>query len=165
MSSLFAKIEGAEKSTAAWIEKELLKIEGKEPEIAKVIDTTLTYVTPVLEIALAAIQDPAAAAVVGAVSTQAQKDLAVASALVTDFGPTPTAATAFQAVQTNLSALLPVIGVKSTTATAAVTKAVSEVGTLASAVQVAATAIASAAAAAAPAPVAAEASPAPAAGI
>jgi len=146
MSSIFQDIEGAEKSTAAWIEKRLAEIEKKAPAIEKVIDTSLTYITPVLQIALSSTGDPAAAAIVGAVATQAETDLAIASSLVTDFGPTPTAATAFSAVQTNLSALLTAGHVKSVTAVAAVTKAVSEVGVLASAVQKAATAIAASAA-------------------
>lgn len=149
MSSLFAKVEAAEKSTAAWIEKKLTAIEGKEPALAKVIDTTLTYVTPVLKIALVATGDPAAAVVVGNVAAQAETDLSVASALVTDFGPTPTAASAFSAVANNLGSLLTAGHVKSATAVAAVNKAVSEVGVLASAVQAAAANIAASAAPAA----------------
>lgn len=141
MNSLIARIEGAEKSTVAWIAKKLTEIEGKEPAIAKVVDAALTYVVPVLKIALVATGDPAAAAVVGAVAAQAETDLSVASALVTDFGPTPTAATAFASVATNLSGLLAAGHVKSPTAVAAVTKAVSEVGVLAAAVQTAATEI------------------------
>jgi hypothetical protein len=142
MNSIFQKIEGAEKSTVAWIEKQLTAIEGKEPGIAKVIDTSLTYIAPVLQIALGATGDPAAALIVGQVATQAETDLKVASALVTDFGPTPTAATAFASVSTNLSGLLTAGHVKSATAVAAVTKAVSEVGVIVTAVQTAATAIA-----------------------
>lgn len=145
MDSIFKKLEGAEKSTAAWIEKELTKIEGAEPGVAKVVDATLTYVAPVLQIALGATGDPAAALIVGQVAAQAEMDLSVASALVTDFGPTPTAATAFASVATNLSGLLTAGHVKSVTAVAAVTKAVSEVGVLASAVQTAAAALPAAA--------------------
>jgi hypothetical protein len=139
--SIFTKIEGVEHSTIVWLDGELLKIEGAEPKIASLVDTGLTYITPCLQIALSAVGDPAAAAIVGSVSVQAQKDLAVASALVTDFGPTPTAASAFAAVQTNLSALLTAGHVTSATSVAAVTKAVSEVGVLATAVSTAATAI------------------------
>ena len=149
MSSLFLKVEGAEKSTVAWIEKELLKIEGEEPAIAKVVDTAITYITPVLQIALTATGDAAAAVVVGQVAAQAKVDLAVASALVTDFGPTPTAASAFSAVEANLSGLLTAGHVTSVVAVKAVTKAVSEVGVIASAVKTAATAIAASAAPAA----------------
>jgi hypothetical protein len=141
MSTFFQKLEGFEKSTAAWIEKELTKIEEKEPTLARIIDVTITYVTPVLKLALAATGDPAAAAVVGAVAAQAQRDLTVASALVTDFGPTPTAATAFAAVSANLSGLLTAGHVKSTKAVAAVTKAVNEVGAIAAAVGAAASGI------------------------
>jgi hypothetical protein len=149
MASLLSKIEGAEHSTVAFLEKVLIEVEGKEPKIAAVIDATLKYVAPVLQIALLATNDPAAAAIVGAVSTQAQTDLAVASAVVTDFGPTPSAATAFAAVATNLNGLLTAGHVTSSTGVAAVTKVVSEIGVLSSAAQVAATAIS---AAAAPAP-------------
>src|ERR1035441_7493479 len=46
------KIIADEKSTAAWLEKEVTVIEGKAPTIEKVIDTTLTYVGPALTIAL-----------------------------------------------------------------------------------------------------------------
>jgi hypothetical protein len=80
------------------------------------------------------------------VVNEAQTDLSVASALVADFGPTPTAASAFASVQTNLNGLLTAGHVKSTTAVAAVTKAVSEVGVIAQAVQTAASQIKAAAA-------------------
>ena len=145
MSSFFEKIEGAEKSTVAWLAKTLTAIEGKEPAIAKVVDAAITYVVPVLKIALTATGDPAAALVIGEVAAQAETDLNVASALVTDFGPTPTAATAFHAVATNLGALLTAGHVKSATAVAAVTKAVNEVGTLGTAVDAAVAGIAAAA--------------------
>jgi hypothetical protein len=149
LKSIFDKVVGAEKSTAAWIEKELGKFAQEEPTIAKVIDAVLTYVTPVLKIALLATGDPLAAIVVGKVAAQAEADLSVASALVTDFGPTPTAASAFAAVAKNLGGLLTAGHVTSTTAVAAVTKAVSEIGLLGSAVQVASAPMASTAPAAA----------------
>jgi hypothetical protein len=148
--SIFTKIEtkivSAEHSTFAWIEKELTAIHGEAPAIEKVINAILKYVGPVLQIALVASGNPAAAAAAGLIITEAKTDLAVASALVTDFGPTPTAASAFTSVQTNLSGLLTAGHVTSTQSVAAVTKAVSEVGVIASAVQVAATAISAAAA-------------------
>jgi hypothetical protein len=143
----FAEVEGLEHTTMAFIEKVLTDVEGKEPELAKIIDAGIKYITPALQIALSATGDPAAAAVVGSVAAQAEEDLSVASALVTDFGPTPTAASAFAAVQASLSSLLTAGHVTSTKSVTAVTKAVGEVGAIASAVQTAATAISAAAAA------------------
>jgi hypothetical protein len=134
-----------EHTTMAWIEKTLAEIEGKAPKIASVIDAGIKYITPVLQIALNAAGEPAVAAIIGNVATQAQSDLAVASALVTDFGPTPTAASAFSAIQANLSSLLTAGHVTSTKSVAAVTKAVNEVGAIATAISTAATAIGSAA--------------------
>ena len=143
---LITRLIKEEQSTASWIEKELARIEGAAPTIEKVIDATLTYIGPVLVIALDAVGDPALAVVVQAIVVESQKALAVASALVHDFGPTPTAATAFSAVATNLADILAVGKITSKTTVAAITKAVSEVGVVASAVQLAANAIATVAA-------------------
>lgn len=143
MESIFAEIAAAEHSTVAWLEKELAKLVGEAPTIEKVIDSGLTYITPVLQIALSSLGDPAAAAVVGTVVTEAQSDLLAASALVTDFGPTPTAASIFASVKANLAALLTAGHVKSSTSVSAVNKAVSEIGLLGTAVQTAADKLAS----------------------
>jgi hypothetical protein len=144
--TLEKKFVTAEHSTVAWLESEIATFEKKAPAIEKVIDAGLKYVGLAAQVALDETGDPAAAAVVGSVVNEAQTDLSVASALVADFGPTPTAATAFAAVATNLSGLLTAGHVTSTTAVAAVTKAVSEVGVIATAVQTAASAIKAAAA-------------------
>jgi hypothetical protein len=143
--SFISVIEGAEHSTVAWIEKELTVVEGKAPTIERVIDAGLTYVGPVLQIGLTAIGDAPEAALVGTVIAKAQVDLKAASALVTDFGPTPTASSMFSAVSNDLGSLLSAAQVKNTTTIATVTKAVSEVGILASAVKTAATAVVAAA--------------------
>lgn len=146
MASLFAKIEGAAKSTVAWLEKELIEVEGKAPTIERVIDAGLGYVGPALQLGLTALGDVPAAAAVGVVVAKAQSDLLAASALVTDFGATPTAASMFASVKTNLSALLTAGQITNAKTVATITKSVSEVGTIASAVQLAATEIAAAAA-------------------
>lgn len=158
MLSVFTKIAAAEHSTVAWLEKELALIEGEAPTIEKVIDTGLTYIGPVLQIALDAIDDPAAASLVGTVVTKAQADLKVVSALVTDFGPTPTAASMFASVQANLGGLLTAGQVTNAQSVAAVNKAVNEVGVLGAAVSTAAAQLKAAAtpAPATPAPAAAE---------
>ncbi|HEY5054672.1 MAG TPA: hypothetical protein VII58_00840 [Acidobacteriaceae bacterium] len=143
--SLFAKVEGAEKSTMAFIEKTLAEVESKAPSIERVVDAGLEYVGPVLQIALAAEGQTALAADIGPIIAKAQNVLVATSATITDFGPTPTAASAFASVASNLGALLAAGQIKSPKSVAAVTKAVSEIGHLGSAVQVAAAAIAASA--------------------
>jgi hypothetical protein len=138
--SLFTAIENAEHSTAAWIEKELLAIEKKSPTIIAVTDATLKYVGLALQIGLGAAGQTVLAGEVGTVVSDAQANLLAISATITDFGPTPTAATALAAVQTNLGTILTTDGVSSTT-TATVSKAISEIGTLGAAVSTAASAI------------------------
>lgn len=145
--SLFSKIAAAAKSTVLWLETQIVKLEKEVPTIERVVDAGLSYITPVLTIALTAVGDPAAAAIVSKVVAEAHNDLLAASALVTDFGPTPTAASIFNAVKENLAALLTAGHVTSATSVAAVSKAVSEIGLLGSAVQTAADNISAAAAA------------------
>lgn len=143
--SFFGGITKAVHSTVAWLEKEMTIFEREAPTIERVIDASLTYIGPALQIGLDAIGQTEAATLSGVVIKKAQSDLQVASALVYDFGPTPTAATIFSSVETNLGALLAAGQIKNATTVATVTKAVNEVGVLASAVQTAATAIGSAA--------------------
>src|SRR5271168_1462721 len=126
-TSFFKDIENAEHSTVAWIEKELATLVGDAPTIERVVDAGLSYIGPVLEIALAAVGQTAVATVVENVVNQAENDLQAASALITDFGPTPTAASIFASVKANLGALLTAGHVASTAAVAAVNKAVAEV--------------------------------------
>lgn len=143
--SLFTSIASAEHSTMAWIEKELTALEGAEPKIEKVVDAGVSYIGPVLEIALDALGQTAAATEVGAIVSKAQTDLTAVNALITDFGPTPTAASVLASVKTNLSTILTDANVTNATSVAAVTKAVNEVGVLGSAISTAATAISAAA--------------------
>lgn len=143
--SIFSKIASAEHTFAAYVEKELEKIEGEAPEIERVIDATLDYAGPALQLALSLTGNTVAAAAVGPIIAEAHKDLAVASALVYDFGPNPTAASMFKATAADLSGLLTAGHVTNATSIAAVTKVVANVGSLGSAVQLAAAAIAASA--------------------
>jgi len=141
LATIELKLELAEHSTAAWIQKTLLEVEGKAPEITSVVDTSIKYIGLCLQIGLGAAGNTAAASVVGTVAAQAQRDLTAVSATVADFGATPTAASAFAAIQTNLGTILTDANVKDPTTIASVTKAINEVGTLGAAVSTAATAI------------------------
>lgn len=143
--SFFSAIEKAEHSTVAWLEKEITALENKAPTIERVVDAGIAYVGPLLQLALTSIGAGGAAAAINTVITAAQAKIHAASALITDFGPTPTAASMFSTVQTELSGILSLIDVKNTTAVSQVTKAVNEVGVLAAGVQTAAAAITAAA--------------------
>jgi hypothetical protein len=143
-TSIFAGLAKAEHSTMAWLEKGLVAFVQDEPKIEQVIDAGLSYVGPVLVLALDGLGQEATATVAEGVIVQAHNDLQAASALVTDFGPTPTAASIFAAVEKNLGALLTAGHVTSATSVAAVKKAVNEVGVLGAAVSTAVANIAAA---------------------
>ena len=148
-SSFLKAIEGAEKTTVHYIEKTLTEIEGNAPAIERLVDASLNYIGPVLQIGLGALGQTALAAEVGPVIAKAQNMLVAASATITDFGPTPTAASAFASVATNLNALLAAGQVKNPQSVAAFTKAVAEILTLGKAVETVAAGIAAAVPAAA----------------
>lgn len=149
--SVFNGITKAVKSTCAWLEKELALLEGAAPTIERVIDAGLAYVGPVLQLVLTSIGASAASTIVADVIAQAQIDLKAASALVTDFGPTPTAASIFASVEKNLQALLAAGHIVDTTTVATINKAIAEIGVLAAAIEAA---VAGIDAAAKPAPTA-----------
>ena len=118
------------------------------------MDAGLEYIGPALQIGLGALGQTAAATEVGVIVAAAQIKLKAASALVTDFGPTPTAASAFATIKTDLASILTMVDVKNPQTVATVTKSVAEVGTLATAVQTAADKITAAASGTAVAPAA-----------
>jgi hypothetical protein len=138
---ILATIVATEHTFASWVEKELQNLEKKAPTIERIVDTSVSYIGPVLQIALTSLGDAPAASLVDDVVSKTNQDLAVASALITDFGPTPTAASIFASVKTNLGAVLTDANVTNPTTVDAVNKAISEVGALETAVSAAATAI------------------------
>jgi hypothetical protein len=150
--SIFSGIASADHTFVAWAEKELTKVEKAAPTIEKVVDTGIAYLTPVLNIALAATGAGAVVPEVDEVISEAQKDLMVVSSVIYDFGPTPTAASMFASIKTNLQGLLSAGHIKSATGTAAVNKAIGEVDAMGAAVSAAASKLTEAAAPATPAP-------------
>jgi hypothetical protein len=142
--SVFNGISSAAHSTVAWLEKELVAFTKAAPKLEQIVDAGLAYIGPVLQLALTATGEGDAAKIVGDVIHEAQADLTAASALVTDFGPTPTAASVFASVADHLSTLLTDGHVKNPQSVAAVTKAVTEVGLLGSAIEAAVKALESA---------------------
>ena len=134
VSSVLKDISNVEHSTAAWFEKEWAVLHKELPTIVQLTDKILPYVKLLLQTVITAEFGAAAGAETAKVLTVAQSDIDVANALVYDTGATPTAASAISAVQSNLSAVLAATGVKNSQSVATVTKAVSELGTLATAI-------------------------------
>ena len=134
IESIFAGIVNAEKSTSTWFEKEWTKIHAEAPTIVAIADKTLPYVSLLLQVVVGAEAGASAATEVKTILTKAQNDLDVANALIYDTGATPTAASAIAAVQSNLQGILTATQVSNPTSVATVTKAVSELGVLSTAI-------------------------------
>ena len=141
-----------EHSTIAWFAKEWQIVQKNEPKIESITDTAVTYIGGCVQLALAGFGNTILAGQVGNVVNTIHSKLLATSALITDFGATHTAADAFSTIQQHLQELDALLGVKSTTATTAVQKAVTEAGNMASAISAAATAIETAANIPAPEP-------------
>jgi len=132
--SIFSNIVNAEHTFAAWAEKELLKLEGVAPTIERVVDTVLTYAGPALQTVVTLEAGEPAGALVAKIIGTVQSDLTAASGLINDFGATPSVASVFSAVASNLSTLLADTGVKNPKSVSTVTKIVGEVNAIAAAI-------------------------------
>lgn len=133
-AQIVAKVESAEKTVVSWLVKEYTALYQKEPEIEEVVDETINYVGPALVIFLDATGGAAIAPEVASVVSEAQSDLRVVSALIYDFGATPTAASIIAGVQKELAGLEAAGHVKDAASQAKLTLIINAVGTLATAI-------------------------------
>ena len=133
-TSIIKSIEGAEHTFLGWIAKEYAALYKNEPTIEQIVDTTINYAEPALIILLDAAGGSAAAPEVTSIITEVQADLKVVSALIYDFGPTPTAATIAEGVQNNLNSLLTAGHVKDPATVAKLQLIIKTVGALATAI-------------------------------
>jgi len=133
-SEIIAKVEGAEKTFVGWIAKEYKALYSKEPEIEQVVDATIDYVEPALVIVLDAVGAGGLTPEVVSVINEAQADLKVVSALIYDFGPTPTAASIAASVASNLASIESAGHIKDTATQAKFALIVKAVGTLATSI-------------------------------
>lgn len=118
------------KGFGAWVAKEFTKVFNAAPTIEKIADTVLSYAATALQIILGAL-DPPAAAIVGPIIAEIQKDLHVASGLIFDFGASPQAATILQSVETNLQGLLDAGHIKDVALQGKITLVINTIGSLA----------------------------------
>lgn len=117
-----------------WMVKEYSLLYKVEPSIEKIVDTTIDYAEPALVILLDAAGGAAAVPEVTAIISEAQSDLKVVSALIYDFGATPTAAGIVKGVQDNLQNLETAGHIKDSVTSAKLQLIVKTVGVLAAAI-------------------------------
>ena len=117
----------------AWAEKELAALVGKAPAVEQVIASVLKYAGPALQTVVTAEAGAPTGALVGKVIADAQAGLTAASGLIYDFGASPSLASVVSSVESNLSALLSAGHVTNSNSVATVTKVVTELGSLATA--------------------------------
>ena len=98
-------IEQGEKSFVSFLVKEYTAFYKNEPTLIQTIDTTVSYAEDGLAIVLPLAGQGALVGPIDAIVEEAVTDLNRASALVYDFGPSPTAASIFASVQSNLATL------------------------------------------------------------
>lgn len=124
------KLVGFEHTFTAWFAKEYTKLRNEEPKIEEIADTVVKYAIPAVQIIVGLEAGQPAAQAVGAIANEAVRDLHAASALVYDFGATPTAASVVSSVKDNLSTLLTDGHITNSTNVANVNKVVSSLGAL-----------------------------------
>ena len=146
IKTFIADLKGAEHTFVAYFEKTAIAVEKAAPGVERVIAACLGYATPMLDLALAAVPGGAAAIPEATAIVQEAKDaLTVASSVVYDAGPTPTGASLFTSVATNLNGLLTASHVTNPASVAAVNKVVANITAVAGAIETAAAGIAAAA--------------------
>jgi hypothetical protein len=117
----------------AWAEKELAALVGKAPAIEQVAASVLKYAGPALQTVVTAEAGAPAGALVGKSIADAQAGLTAASGLIYDFGATPSIASVVSSVENNLGALLTAGHITNPNSVATVTKVVTELGSLSTA--------------------------------
>ena len=122
------------KGFGAWVAKAWTKVYSEAPKIETVADTVLSYAAPALQIILGAL-DPPAAAIVGPIIAEVQKDMHVASGLIYDFGANPQAATILSGVESSLQDLLTAGHIKDPALQGKVTLVINTIGSLATSLQ------------------------------
>jgi hypothetical protein len=132
--SLLDKIISAEHTAASWFEKVLVKVHAVTPTFVAIADRSLPYVSTLLKIVVAASAGAPAAAAIGSIVDEVQRDLDVANAVVYDTGATPTVGSFITSIQNNIAGLLTAGHVTDASSVATLNKAMSTLGALVAAI-------------------------------
>lgn len=148
IKAVVADIEKEEKSFVTFLVKEYSAFYKSEPTLIKTVDSVVSYAQDGLAIVLPLVGEAALTGPVESIVDEAVTDLNRGAALVYDFGPSPTAASIFSAVQSNLATLETAGHVTNPASVAKVKLIINAIGTVA---QLIAKAVAAATAPPAPA--------------
>jgi hypothetical protein len=128
--SIFSSIAAAEHTFLAWFHKEVAAIEAAAPTIETDIENGVAYSTGILKIVASQVEAGSPAADIISKATQT---LLTLSAVAYDAGAHPSLATGFQDVVKNLSGLETATGIKNANTQAAVSKVISTITSIVSA--------------------------------
>jgi len=131
--SFLDKFKNFAHTFTAWVAKEYTKLYAVEPTINAVADSVFKYAIPAIQILVGMEAGAPAATAVGAIAAEAQSSLHAASALIYDFGPSPTITGIVKGVQDNLGALLTAGHITNPASVDATNKIVNSLGALVSA--------------------------------
>lgn len=131
IKAIVADIEKDEKTFVTFLVKEYSAFYKNEPTLIKTVDSVVGYAEDGLAIVLPLVGEGALEAPVQAIVEQALDDLNRASALVYDFGPSPTSASIFAAVQSNLASLETAGHITNTATIAKIKLIINAIGTVA----------------------------------
>ncbi len=131
--SIFSTLASYEHTFTAWCAKEWQKFWKAEPSLVALADRVFPYAKSALQIGLS-FEAPAVAAAAGPVLDKIHSGLDVAAGLLYDFGAHPTVSGVISTVQSDMSSLESVAGIKSTQAKDSIAKAMNSVAALQSAV-------------------------------
>ena len=132
IKAAIAEIEQGEKTFVSFLAKEYQAFYKSEPTLIQTVDSTVSYVQDALTIVLSVEGAGAAVPAVNAIINEAVSDLNRASALVYDFGPSPTAQSIFTTVQANLATIESVGNITDAATKAKIQLIYNAVGTVAS---------------------------------
>ena len=118
-----------------WCAKEYQAFHAEEPTLVALGDRVLPYIKSAVQIALSLEGQSQLSGPAGALLDAIHAKADTAAALIYDFGANPTTASAVADLQQNLSQVESVVGLKSTAAKGAVTKAINGAAALSTAIQ------------------------------
>lgn len=132
--TFWSDLKEAEHTAVHFFVTVLTKARAEEPKLIEVADRALPYVGQMAQVVVGLEAGSSAAAVVGKVVGEIQRDLDVSAAVIYDTGATPTAASMLGAIKANFQGLLDEGHISNEKSKATATKAINTLGALIAAV-------------------------------